>query len=96
MAQVKHTPGQWYKAGELKNQVKSNIRPHGVLIANVNPLNEFLKEEAEANATLLSAAPALYETLQELLIDLNSGNIQVARDRIKIVLNRNGLELYPS
>ena len=63
------TQGEWYVSGDLKNQVKSNILPHGVLVANINPINAYSEEEAAANAKLVAAAPELLKCA-ELLLNL--------------------------
>lgn len=74
---TQHTKGKWYVSGDLKNQVKTNLLPSGILVANVNPINAYSEEEAFANAKLIAAAPELLNALSFLLNDLdrNDGDL---------------------
>lgn len=58
-----YTSGKWYVGGELRNQVKTNIHPYGILLANVNPINAFSEREAMANAQLMATAPEMFDAL---------------------------------
>lgn len=55
-----HTQGQWKITGELKNQIRCKDNH---VLANVNPLNVYGKEETQANTKLMAAAPELLEAL---------------------------------
>lgn len=74
---MKHTQGEW-KIGEMSNNKVWVYRPNGLksCICELNnqhnqTFSEYIncnKEEIEANAKLIAAAPDLLETLHNLLV----------------------------
>ena len=64
----KHTPGPWRISDEIYIRDASR---NGAYIAEIDPMTDFEGNEAEAdaNARLIAAAPALLEALQALYDD---------------------------
>ena len=77
--QTSWTPGPWgyYRAisvleGNGNFNVHSDAEPE---LAQTWVAQVVLREDAEANAQLIAAAPALYEALQELMDELQRARI---------------------
>ena len=63
---TKHTPGPWEVVGSRICTVANDIER--ITLAKTEPGGAFaMSEQQEANATLLAAAPAMYEALQAML-----------------------------
>ena len=78
----RHTAGEWKATGlEIRHSnnsmILATVYPH-------LPLNQS-REEAEANAKLIAAAPKLLEALQRMMdmLDNNSENIKAYRQEVK-------------
>ena len=69
--QSKHTPGPWEVVGSrICTVANDNER---ITLAKTEPGGAFaMSEQQEANATLLAAAPAMYEALVETMRVLRS------------------------
>ena len=71
MAKAKHTPGPWWADFDGENtfdgvEIQQVGRLHYVPVANV-PVDYTDREEREANARLIAAAPDLLEALDEAI-----------------------------
>lgn len=79
---TKHTPGQWKATGlEIRHANRS------IILANVYehlPANQS-REEAEANAELIAAAPELLEALETIFIKFPSYGIKPNSELYNIV-----------
>ena len=68
MEQQKHTPGPWEAEWHRKYKQWNVFPESGKAVVSVTDLcGEYSKEETEANARLIAAAPELLEALQGLL-----------------------------
>jgi len=70
MTKAKHTPGPWWADFDGENtfdgvEIQQVGRLHYVPVANV-PVDYTDREEREANARLIAAAPDMYEALCKL------------------------------
>jgi len=68
----KHTPGPWHVGVVEKMEVLSDhgrlrLEPGGTTLYPICKVVMFDREEDEANARLIAAAPEMYEALRELL-----------------------------
>ena len=71
---AQHTPGTWYTR---HGQISSMESTHGCTIANCNRTSRGISdEEAEANATLISAAPDLLEALSVAILRVELANAE--------------------
>ena len=72
--QSKHTPGPWEVVGSRICTVANDIER--ITLAKTEPGGAFaMSEQQEANATLLAAAPAMYEALQIMVRAANVDEI---------------------
>ena len=71
---MKHTPGPWEVVGSRICTVANDIER--ITLAKTEPGGAFaMSEQQEANATLLAAAPAMYEALQIMVRAANVDEI---------------------
>ena len=72
--QSKHTPGPWEVVGSRICTVAND--KERITLAKTEPGGAFaMSEQQEANATLLAAAPAMYEALQIMVRAANVDEI---------------------
>ena len=70
---AKHTPGPWEVVGSRICTVANDIER--ITLAKTEPGGAFaMSEQQEANATLLAAAPAMYEALKGMVSMYDSLN----------------------
>ena len=70
---TKHTPGPWEVVGSRICTVANDIER--ITLAKTEPGGAFaMSEQQEANATLLAAAPAMYEALKGMVSMYDSLN----------------------
>ena len=73
MSTPKHTPGPWEVVGSRICTVANDIER--ITLAKTEPGGAFaMSEQQEANATLLAAAPAMYEALKGMVSMYDSLN----------------------
>ena len=71
--QSKHTPGPWEVVGSRICTVANDIER--ITLAKTEPGGAFaMSEQQEANATLLAAAPAMYEALSDVPLPSCNGD----------------------
>ena len=85
MTKAKHTPGPWWADFDGENtfdgvEIQQVGRLHYVPVANV-PVDYTDREEREANARLIAAAPDLLDALEEAVSQHGHGlvNLDAAR-----------------
>lgn len=87
-----HTPGPWeirYLSGidmEITSKEGKICSFNGY--SHSSELMEENEEQERANARLIAAAPEMLKTLEEVLIDLNSNQIETARRRLKAAIQK--------
>lgn len=86
--QTKWTPGPWRIDEANRTLVARLVGGEYEYICSVDPeefsVSDMTDEENRANATLIAAAPELYEALEDLLGYFRSGNaVDVERATIK-------------
>lgn len=72
--ETKFTKGEWYAVKQIESmEVHSRRFTAGIdVICSIN--NQFLKEQTEANAKLIAAAPELLDSLLELISWIKEGD----------------------
>lgn len=97
MKKSKHTPGPWLQEGNwvyaegdpIRLSGGKEIRPNAFTLS-VSPGPDRTREEAEANARLIAAAPELLEALECMIIGacavavLHNGERAVLQDAVNI------------
>lgn len=69
MSEAKFTPGPWRTSNNPRHimSTEESLKKGGVIADIARVFGNFESEEADANAKLIAASPAMYEALQDII-----------------------------
>lgn len=85
---TQHTKGEWKIGKSLRCLVGTN-EPEVLAIADCNIDGDINKEEQQANAKLIAAAPELLEALDYIMSEINSNPMSVQYFDLRLIKQAN-------